>query len=81
MKATTVKIEGDLLAQLEQAKPENVSLSAYVREILIKDLRRQESAHAAVTYEEFLAAHPDEQSQLREWNEADLASAPKRRRK
>jgi predicted CopG family antitoxin len=81
MRATTIKIEGDLLEQLEKAKPDNLSLSAYVREILTRDLRRRELAHAAVSYEEFLAANPGEQSWLREWDEADLASAPKRRRK
>jgi predicted CopG family antitoxin len=80
MKATTIKIEGELLQELEHVKPESVSLSAYVREILRTDLRRRNLSQAAVSYQEFLSANPEEQSWLREWDEADLASAPKAKR-
>ena len=81
MKATTIKIEGELLQELKKAKPESLSLSAYVREVLSKDLRRRKLAHAAASYEEFLTANPEERSWLREWDEADLTSSPKRSRK
>jgi len=81
MKATTIKLEGELLAELERAKPESVSLSAYVREVLNKDLRRRKLAQAAVSYEEFLAANPEEKSWMREWDEANLTSSPKRGRR
>jgi hypothetical protein len=81
MKATTIKIEGELLVELEKAKPDSMSISAYVREALRRDLRRRTLAQAAAAYEEFLTANPKEQSWLREWDEADLASAPKRRRR
>lgn len=81
MKATTIKIEGDLLHELEAVKPKTVSMSAYIREVLRKDLVRRKLSQAAVSYEEFLAANPEEQSFLREWDEADLARVPKRRRR
>ena len=81
MKATTIKIEGKLLSDLEAAKPESVSLSAYVREVLKKDLIRRRLAQASVSYEEFLEANPEEQVLLREWDEADLARSPKRKRR
>jgi len=81
MKATTIKIEGELLRELESVKPETVSLSAYVREVLRKELVRRKLSQSAVSYEEFLAANPEEQSLLREWDEADLARVPKRRRR
>ncbi len=81
MKATTIKIEGELLLELEKAKPESLSLPAFVREVLSRDLRTRKLAQAAVSYEEFLAANPEEQSWLREWDEADLASTPRRRRR
>lgn len=81
MKATTIKIEGELLRGLEEAKPGSMSLSAYVREVLRKDLRRRMLSRAAASYQEFLAANPEEQSWLREWDEADLASPPRRRRR
>ena len=81
MKATTLKLEGELLLELEKAKPESMSLSAFVREVLTKDLRRRKLAQAAVSYEEFLASNPEEVSWLKEWDEADLASPPKRGRR
>jgi hypothetical protein len=81
MKATTIKIEGALLSELEAAKPENISISAFVRDVLRKDLQRRKLAQAAASYEEFLAANPEEQLLLREWDEADLAHTPKRKRR
>ena len=81
MKATTIKLEGELLLELERSKPESLSLSAYVREVLTKDLRRRKLAEAAASYEVFMEANPEEKSWLREWDGADLASPPKRRRR
>jgi hypothetical protein len=80
MKATTIKIEGELLDELEATKPESLSLSAFVREVLKKDLRRRKLSQAAASYEEFLAENPEEQLLLREWDEADPARTPKRKR-
>lgn len=76
MKATTIKIDGELLQDLENAKPESVSLSAYIRDVLKADLRRRNLSRAAISYQEFLEANPEERSFLREWDEADLASPP-----
>jgi hypothetical protein len=81
MKATTIKIEGELLNELETTKPKSLSLSAFVREVLKKDLRRRKLSQAAVFYEEFLAGNPEERLLLREWDEADLARTPKRKRR
>jgi predicted CopG family antitoxin len=81
MKATTIKIEGELLNELEATKPESLSLSAFVREVLKKDLRRRKLSQAAASYEEFLAENPEEQLLLKEWDEADLARTPKRKRR
>jgi predicted CopG family antitoxin len=78
MKATTIKIEGELLRKLEQVKPPGTSVSAFVRGILRKDLQRRKLAESAVAYEEFVASNAEEQSWLREWDEADLAAPPKR---
>ena len=79
MKATTIKLEGELLSELEKAKPDSISLSAYVREVLAKDLRRRKLARAAASYAEFLEGNPEERSWLREWDETDLANAPERK--
>jgi hypothetical protein len=70
MKATTIKIEGELLNELEATKPESLSLSAFIREVLKKDLRRRKFSQAAASCEEFLAENPEERLLLREWDEA-----------
>jgi hypothetical protein len=80
MKATTVKLEGELLKDLERSKPASESLSAYVRKVLRKDLLRLKLTQAAASYQKFLTANPEEQSWLKEWDEVDLAAAPKRMR-
>ncbi len=79
MKATTIKIEGDLLEELEKAKPPSKSISAYVRDILESDIKRHRVAEAAVEYEAFVAAHPEERKSLEEWDQADLANPPKKK--
>jgi predicted CopG family antitoxin len=78
MKATTIKIEGELLEELEEAKPPRTSISAFVRDVLWKDLRRRKLAEAAVAYEAFVASNAEEQSWLAEWENAELAAPPKR---
>jgi Arc/MetJ-type ribon-helix-helix transcriptional regulator len=81
MKATTIKLEGELLQELEQAKPARTSVSAFVREVLRKDLRRRKLAEAAVAYEAFVASNAEERTWMREWDEADLAALPRRSRR
>ena len=79
MKATTVKIEGELLAEIESVKPPEQSVSAFVRTVLRRDLDRERARRAAQTYVEFLEAHPDEAGWLAEWAGADLATPANRR--
>jgi hypothetical protein len=76
MKATTIKLEGELLRNLEIVKPDDLSLSAFVRQVLLSELRRRAMAASANEYREFLAKHPEEAKWLHEWESADLASAP-----
>lgn len=79
MKATTIKIEGELLERLERAKPASKSISAYVRDVLEGDLRRRKVAEAAVEYRAFTEAHPGEDAWMAEWDRADLAAAPRKK--
>lgn len=79
MKATTIKVDGELLAELERSKPASQSLTAYVRSVLRHEVRRQKMAAAADQYAEFLRQHADERAWLEKWDRADLARPPKRR--
>ena len=79
MKATTIKVDGELLAELERAKPSAQSLTTYVRSVLRQEVRRRQMIAAADRYTEFLQHHPDERAWLDAWDCADLARPPKRK--
>lgn len=79
MKATTVKVEGELLQKLERTKPPRQSLSAYVRSLLEQAVTRQQMAVAAERYAEFVRETPEEHTWLAEWDSADLVTPPRRR--
>jgi hypothetical protein len=81
MRATTVKVDGKLLEELERAKPVNETLSGYVRSILEREMRRRKLADAAEQYVQLLRDAPDERAWLDEWDAADLARPSARKRK
>jgi hypothetical protein len=81
MKATTIKVEGDLLLELERAKPAAQSLTTFVRDVLRREIRRQQMTAAADRYTEFLEQDGEERAWLEEWDRADLARPPRRRRR
>ena len=76
MKATTVKLEGELLAGIEAARDPGQSVASYVRRALQRDLERRLARDAAAAFKEFAEAHPDEKRWLDEWDSADWASEP-----
>lgn len=80
MKATTVKIEGELLAGIEAARKPGQSVAAYVRRVLQSDIERRLAREAAAAFKEFVERHPEEKRWMHEWDGADLASAPARAR-
>lgn len=80
MRATTIKLEGELLENIEAAKPADRSLSAHVRWVLQKDLERRQARDAAARFKAFIDAHPEEQAWLSEWDGVDLAAPPTRGR-
>jgi hypothetical protein len=77
MKATTIKVEGELLAALEKAKPPRQSLTAYVRSLLEQALARHRMVEAAERYAEFVRETPDEAAWLNEWESSELTQPPK----
>ena len=78
MRATTIKLEGKLLEDIEAAKPADRSISAHVRRVLRKDIERRQAKNAAARFRAFLEAHPEEQAWLSDWDGADLATPPAR---
>ncbi|HLB58572.1 MAG TPA: hypothetical protein VJL87_00615 [Bdellovibrionota bacterium] len=80
MKATTIKLEGKLLTQLKSIKPQQLSLSAFVRELIEHAIRRQRLQKAAYQYSSFLASKKEERDWLEEWETADLSHPPKRKK-
>lgn len=80
MKATTIKIDGELLEDLETSKPAGLSLTAYVRSVLRKNIDEMKVREAAVAYRAFLESDREEKAWLDEWDRADLNSAPKKTR-
>jgi hypothetical protein len=80
MKATTIKLEGELLAAIERAKPPGESVTSFVRTVLRKSLEQAKVREAANTYIAFVESHPEEQQWMDEWERADLTTAPAERR-
>ena len=74
MRATTIKLEGKLLEDIEAAKPADRSLSAHVRWVLQKDLERRRVRDAAAAFRAFVDAHPEERAWLADWDGTDLAA-------
>jgi hypothetical protein len=76
MKATTIKLDGELLRDLESAKPKDQSVTAYVRDVLRKELQRMVVREAAEEYQAFVSDEKAEKKWLQEWDDADLSSEP-----
>lgn len=81
MRATTIKVEGDLLAELQRIKPGSQSLSGYVRLVLKEEILRRKMTAAAERYAQFLQGSTQERTWLEEWDHADLATPVTRKRR
>ena len=81
MSATTVKLESGLLREIARVKPAQQSLSAFVREVIERDIRRRKLKEAAHAYQALLAENEREHKDLEAWESADLAAPPTRKRK
>jgi hypothetical protein len=81
MRATTIKVEGDLLDEIEKLKPSSQSLSAYVRSVLRREIQRHKMTAAAERYAELLRSNPAEREWLDEWETAELDKPAKKARR
>jgi hypothetical protein len=79
MKATTIKLEGELLTAIEKAKPPGESVTSFVRTVLRKSLEQSRLREAANAYTAFVESHPEEQRWMDEWERADLTTRPTER--
>ena len=52
MKATTLKVDGEQVRELERSKPASQSVSAYVRSVLQREVLRQKMGAVAECYTE-----------------------------
>ena len=78
MIATTIKIENPLLGQMREVMPRDKSVSAFVREIIEKEIRRRKMIDSAEQYTAFLQTHTGERSEMEDWEKSDLESIPKK---
>jgi hypothetical protein len=74
MKANTIKLEEDILNEVNSVRPKNVTLAAFVRELIRKEISRRRLIVSAEAYEAFLLDHPEERGMLKDWESADLNS-------
>jgi hypothetical protein len=76
MKATTVKLDGAILAELKALKRPDQNLTALVRELLKAQIDRSKMAHAAEEYTSLLRVNPKETAELDAWASAPLDCDP-----
>jgi hypothetical protein len=81
MKATTIKVEGDLLEELASARPSRHGRPvAFVRSLL-KQAVADDAWSRRPTVAEFVRGTPEERTWLAEWGSADLSHGARRRRR
>ncbi len=81
MKANTIRFDGDILKEIQKAKPSTMSFSAFVKELIRHELQRQQLQKAAQTYAKMLRDNPEERAWLEAWQAADLVQPYKKKSK
>jgi hypothetical protein len=76
MKATTIKLDGALLWDLNALRRPDQNLTALVRELLKAQINRSSMLRAAEAYTSFLRKNPAELTELDDWNSAVLEREP-----
>jgi len=81
MKATTIKLDGNLRSAIRRLKGREQSLTGYVRELVAREEKRSALEAAARAYSSLLADHKGEARWLADWEAAPLGEAPRRGRR
>lgn len=79
MQATTIKLDGKLLTDLKHILPPDQSLTGFVRELILRELRARKMRRAAAEYTQFLKQNAPAAREQDEWENANLASEPRSR--
>jgi hypothetical protein len=77
MRATTIKLEGELLVGIEATKDRGQSVTDFVRQAVDSAIQKRRLRDAATKYAQFLQDNPDELQMLQEWETAELSDAPR----
>ena len=78
-KATTIKLDGELLEELERNKPKGTSVTSYVKAAVRKSLNETCLRESAAEYIAMTEADPAEKALFDEWQSADLSSPVKKK--
>jgi hypothetical protein len=83
MKATTIKLEGPILEELEKLKRPDQNLTSLVRECLKAEIHKRKMALAAEEYAAFLRQNAGESLEMDVWASSPLDKdrAVRRRKK
>ena len=81
MRATTIKLEGAILEELEDLKQSDQNLTSLVRDLLKAQIHRHKMAKAAEEYAAFLNKNPGESLELDVWVTVPMDKDPVARRK
>jgi hypothetical protein len=77
MRATTIKLEGELLVGIEATKDRGQSVTDFVRQAVDSAIQKHRLREAATKYAQFLQDNPDELQMLQAWETAELSEAPR----
>lgn len=75
---TTVKLEAPVVRETAAVLEENQTLTAFVREAVLRDVRRRRMRRAVRQYHDLLAGDAAEAKAVEAWEAAPLAAEPGR---
>ncbi len=75
---TTVKLEAPVVREAAAILEEHQTLTAFVREAVLRDIRRRRMHRAARQYRDLLAGDAAETKAVEAWEAASLAAEPGR---
>lgn len=72
MPATTIKLEAEWVRKVAALKSKDESVSGFVRSLIEREHQARAQHAAAVAYQQFLQANPEERAAMEVWESAPL---------